>query len=768
MKHFVKRICALTCAVVLALTGCSAQDKGIGGAGENADRITAGPADKDTTGDTATDASQTGKADALEAVDSEYWGSADEYVWRLAEEGKWDIPESINPLDAVFLGEKAYYTTDGFWSRLEPDCSSCLHGYSLVEHKDFLELELSELVKAVSGFAGSFSYLYVDRFCEDMEGNLRFLTETKDASGNLASFMVTYKPGDGTFECIRISGDFPERNGDIIRTVNRFIPCQDGYFYTLVDNRDGFIIDDEGNVRQAVSIKGKYVLDMFAYGASVWYPSYYEEGYYIFRMDENGEVIQRKPGFASNGAVSGSIAGKIAVRGGDSMLVYNPDTEEMEKLFSWIDADIEGGDVYGAYVVNDSCIAVNSIENGLRFVERVKKADYAAKEREKLVVGCMFTTSLLEKNIVAFNKSQDKYRVTLKAYNNQSNYITSEEAMTRFHLDLTAGTAPDIINIQYFDIYNLVDKNSIEDLGKYIDGDEDINRDDYIEAVLEACTIDGVLTAVPLNFLVYSYVGKASELGNEPGWTIEDISSYLESGDRILSQYWTRDYAVTVLLRYAVDEFIDWEKGVCSFKTESFNALLKILNELPGEIDYSALDNREGIISSTGVSNFINIQELTPVFGDDYVIKGYPTSDGREQHDLGIMDAYSIMSTSANKDGAWEFIKFCLQNDAGTCFTANKEMMQEMIDAELAHAGEETKKTYYTEQGMFNYHYATQEEIDATMRLIEHADIGRASDTEIINIIKEEIEYYFSGIKSADEIAAIIQDRVQLYLDELD
>ena len=36
----------------------------------------------------------------------------------------------------------------------------------------------------------------------------------------------------------------------------------------------------------------------------------------------------------------------------------------------------------------------------------------------------------------------------------------------------------------------------------------------------------------------------------------------------------------------------------------------------------------------------------------------------------------------------------------------------------------------------------------------------------LLDIIVEEAEYYFDGTKSIEEVSAIIQNRVQLYMDE--
>ena len=768
MKHYLKRTFAIACIFALILTGCSKSgDSGNAGTDKSTDGSNVGIADGSSADVVNTDMSQ--------MVDKDYWATMDEYVWRQADEGKWELPKDMVVWDAKFIGGNVYYTVDGSLDLFEPDTDrGSMCGYSMTEKKELFRFDISEFTKVLSDFAGQYEWGHVDKLCENEDGNLCFLAEIKDLNGELSSFIVTYKVAEGNFECVRISRDFPEIRGDIQNNLGEFVSGKNGSFFTSVRKAEGYssyIIGADGSVSEISSLKGVNISSMFTYGGSVWYSRYYNDGYYIFEIDEKGEVVQRKPDFP-NGSVSGIIGGEPVVRGDTGIFVYNPDTEEAEELFSWINIDMLSAGIWSVYVVNDDCIAVVR-NDSIEFVERVKKTDYVADDREELVLGCLYGSGDVERNVVEFNKSQDKYHVTVKAYNNRSSETTTDEAMNRFNLDLASGKAPDIMDIQYFDMENLVHKRLVENLEDYIEADADIAREDYIEGVLRACTIDDVLFTIPMEFMVYSYAGRASELGEEPGWTLEDIKSYLENGDKVKALHSTREYAVVELLSYALDEFVDKENGVCNFNTDSFKALLEILSGLPSEEEYSwtSMEDTEAVMCSTGFINFRSIQDqLESQYGEDYVIKGYPTSDGREQHELGIVNAYSIMSASANKEGAWEFIKFSLQNisaeDFYYSFTSDKNVMQELIDAELAHAGEETQKQYYTQWGTFYYHYATQEEIDTVMRMLNHVSIYSKSDAQIIDIIKEEMEGYFAGIKSEEEVAAIIQDRVQIYLDE--
>ena len=753
-------------AVILAaavLTGCSAK-----GSGTATGESVAG------TGEPVSTTEAAGNAADKSGIDNEYWDNEDSYTWSLSDSSAdWELPEDCQLNRAVINGEHIYYTVDGLVDMLELDTKAYIRGYSFKDKDFFLRLELSELAEAVKDYAGSFSYLYVDAYCEDSEGNLCFLTEMKDGMGKLSSYLVTYRIEEDVFECVRVSTDFPERKGQIYSTVNEFLIGDDGLCYALVDWKNIYILNRDGGIEGvAASQDGKMIDNIFSYDSSVWFPVIYDDGYYIFRIDGKGEVTERKSGFTSSGDILGSIAGKIAVKGSNGITVYNPETEEKDNLFMWLDVDMVSSDINNIFVISDDCIVVECWDGEdsyyPQYIERKPKSDTASQDREELVVGCMYTSTYLERNVVAFNRSQDKYHVTVKAYNDRSDYISTEDALTNFNLDLVSGKAPDVINISDFDIYNLAEKGAIDDLGKYLDEDAGISREECLESVLDACTIDGILTAMPLEFMFYSYIGAASELGEQPGWTLEDISAYMEhNDDKTLFKYWDRNIAAKVLLSYSMDEFVDWDNGVCDFTSDSFTEFLNILMTLPDEVDYSVVDDRSQAMQACFVFNFQGLQESKVLFGDDYVIKGYPTADGREQHSLELSEAYSIMSGSKHKEGAWEFIKFCLQSDVGDgYFTVNKAKLQAMIDEELAHAGEETKRQFYTSVGVFDYHYATQEEVDEVLRIIDHASLHKSFDDEIINIINEEAKNYFTGIKPVEEVERIIQDRVQLYLDE--
>ena len=61
---------------------------------------------------------------------------------------------------------------------------------------------------------------------------------------------------------------------------------------------------------------------------------------------------------------------------------------------------------------------------------------------------------------------------------------------------------------------------------------------------------------------------------------------------------------------------------------------------------------------------------------------------------------------------------------------------------------------------------ATDEEVEGFLAILEKADELQYQDTAIMAIIEEEVKPYFEGQKSVDEVADIIQSRVDIYLKE--
>ena len=120
-------------------------------------------------------------------------------------------------------------------------------------------------------------------------------------------------------------------------------------------------------------------------------------------------------------------------------------------------------------------------------------------------------------------------------------------------------------------------------------------------------------------------------------------------------------------------------------------------------------------------------------------------------------DAYAIAAVSEYKESAWSFIEEVLtQEKIGELykeFWLTYPSLKETLN-ERAEAAIERKEL-------------NRDELDALLDLLPDATpFFSVKEDEIIKIINEEAPAYYSGQKGAEDVAGIIQNRVQLYVNE--
>ena len=178
------------------------------------------------------------------------------------------------------------------------------------------------------------------------------------------------------------------------------------------------------------------------------------------------------------------------------------------------------------------------------------------------------------------------------------------------------------------------------------------------------------------------------------------------------------------------------------------------------------------------ISSFNNISyNVNGIMGGEVSYIGFPTESGKGSY-LSANERYAISSKSSFIDGAWEFLRYYLTDEYQSELTWNLPVQKERF---LELAQEATRKPHYTDEETgeeVEYDYTTwmggeeviidplsQEQLDELLDFIYTVDTAYSTNDEIMNIVSEDIEAYFSGQKSAEEVAAVIQNRAQLYID---
>lgn len=400
------------------------------------------------------------------------------------------------------------------------------------------------------------------------------------------------------------------------------------------------------------------------------------------------------------------------------------------------------------------------------------------------------TDTELYGNINDFNKASKEYEILL------TDYKDFDEPLTRLNTDITTGNSPDILictNGLPLKSYN--NKRLIADLYEFIDSDPDMKREDFLGSFLKACETDGKLLKTASSFYIDTIVGKTSLAGEKQGMTAEEFMELAESfpDKKLFSGDDTKRSVFFKLTLYGYKEYVDPNTGECRFNSEEFIRLLEFCNRFPNETDGN--DSGKNILSDKEtdlyngntlfssdyiIGHFGTIRQLEQgIFGEPVTFTGYPGIGGNGAALNLTGSEYMIMSHAANKEGAWEFLKYILSEEYQDRISEENLMFPVRMSS-LEKAAEEAKKgNYDSDKGEYTepvwvlngniikLGVNTDGDNQKIFELLDSATgVSGFESAYVYNIMSEESAAYFSGQKSAKEVAEIIQNRVQNYLDE--
>lgn len=131
---------------------------------------------------------------------------------------------------------------------------------------------------------------------------------------------------------------------------------------------------------------------------------------------------------------------------------------------------------------------------------------------------------------------------------------------------------------------------------------------------------------------------------------------------------------------------------------------------------------------------------------------------------------FVLSCKSDNLEGAWEFVKYFLTADflksklyeiEGSGLPVRRDIFYEKAQIAAVQEG-----YCFINDEFVSLPPMTQEQIDKEVNFIGGLHNAAFEDEVIMNIIYEEAESFFQGQKTAEDVAGLIQNRVQLYISE--
>ena len=600
-------------------------------------------------------------------------------------------------------------------------------------------------------------------------------------------FAIDYSLNYEFISMQEVKTDFADDEG---MYFSRIMTGKDGNYY-FQGNHNVYVTDSSFNPIQTVKVTNNWCENMFCTGNGDIYVVYYNDDW----MSEIAKVSAASNTVGDKLELENAMRGYCASATDENILYYSGyetlnsydiSKKETTPLFKWLDVDINGESTTDIISCEDGSFFVcchdwNTNTSQIAKIYQVSNSEITVKTEIK-IASLYDYDSALDTAIVAFNKSQDKYHVSLECYYDwEKDGDTVDDAIANLNNAIMGSSAPDIVCLEGLDVRNLVKKNMLEDLKGSISNSSVINLNDYDERVINAFTYDGKLVSLPKSFNLMTIIVNSSAFSDgKNGWTMEEMLDYIAANPGSeLEAYMLRSDFIESYVGNSLDEYINWDNGTVNFDIPSFRRAMEYAATLPEDFDWANVDPNfnfsealsQGKVLSQRMylSETSDIQMIDAYFKEGATYIGFPNPEGKNRQIITTDTSYAILAGSANKEGAWEFLEFYITQERSEwdySFPSNKNELQAMFDKELEHGGEPNGSVMMDETGWeYEFHYSTQEEIDKVIELIDNS-VAINVDTGVMDIINEEAGGYFSGQKSLDEVIGLIQSRIQIYVSE--
>ena len=378
-------------------------------------------------------------------------------------------------------------------------------------------------------------------------------------------------------------------------------------------------------------------------------------------------------------------------------------------------------------------------------------------DEHTLRIAAAFHTSELDAMVGQFNETHTDCIVEVSYY--------PENAYDRLCTEIMAGGGPDVLNL--FGLSLPPDSSYLEDLYPYIDADGALDRDDFVPTVLSSLEVSGALRSIPATYEVTTLTARASDVDNAEQWTFDEMRDILarQGGDvRLLPENWVRMEFLRWVASISAGTFIDWQSRTAHYDSPAFQEQLRFCAMLPGSYSYyDAAPNWKALAQLQVIQNPLVLQTISANYGQPFTFIGFPTEEGSGSFFQCTTLHLGISSASDKKELAWEFVRQALTAEYQRSLaerwylSVRSNVMEEQLQGEIAPLLPEDEENEPLDEAV----------VEQYRRLVSQPLVFIGYNEELSGIILEEGEAYFTGQRTVEAAAERIQNRVTLYLSEI-
>ncbi len=419
-------------------------------------------------------------------------------------------------------------------------------------------------------------------------------------------------------------------------------------------------------------------------------------------------------------------------------------------------------------------------------------------EKKTLELATSFADDFTKESILQFNQQNGEYEIVLRerpfnAEPGETALQEFEDYCTKIQAEMAGGGGPDLIDIAVMDLESGAAKGYLRELTE----DFAEQRSQCEESIWQAGMVNGKVYAIPYAFNVTSLVLPKKAVGDKTSWTLEEAMRLTrESNVETFGEYMT---AVNIFWNLGIrmedsSGLIDWENRVCHLDGQEAVELLEFSREYgdnriysediaeaaavgeeaqPGdrilrEETLTAVSYLYGIHSVQGWDTHFRLCDSVPVY------IGFPTENGEAQHEM-YVESFAINQACKYPEAAVAFLQFLQsekrQNDIAeqgmsTVMPVRRSSLERIWNKAMKNEYDLSGKTEIMGEEV-KLEPLSPESVQRFRKVIETAKPISRRTEPIYNMIEEELSPYYAGDKSAEEVLGILQNRVQLYLNEI-
>lgn len=383
-------------------------------------------------------------------------------------------------------------------------------------------------------------------------------------------------------------------------------------------------------------------------------------------------------------------------------------------------------------------------------------------DREVIEAASIYSNQEIKRAIIDFNKQHSDIKIHLTTFNNGEN---ADEQFEKLINKLNAGDGIDIVITDSCYYKTLVDRGMLAELDTYMINDNFDNK--LISSVIDAYRVNHQIYAIMDRFEVYTVLGRKEVFQSDRTYTISELLN-------VASKEKTTLYNCNTKTDNLYDLFIlnDDKENYEKLSDSDIKDILKITGNAPPEfISYEKDALLEKVVLKQNY--YIWFELFRAGHNDDFSMIGYPCEKNMGTGAMfDVPCLYSISAKSKNKDQAWIFIREMLEDDRQEAITDDFPISKKVFETKLQRSlkvSDESERVVYI---------IGDTQIEARLGEISESDIERVKkcvyesnqyyymDKDFFNIIREESESFYTGQKTAEEVIAVINNRLNIYFHE--